>query len=1013
MKNHLPGLIMLVLLFLTGGTTTLYAQGRQVGGTVSDETGSSLPGVNVLVKGTNVGTTTDANGRYALEAGPEATALIFSFIGYKSQEVELGGRTVVDVSMAPDIQQLNEVVVVGYGEQKKSDFTGAISSANLEAFRESPNVNVLQSLQGSVPGVQIGQVTSAGQEPTISIRGQTSLGGSTNPLIVLDGSIYRGRIGDLNPADIASIDVLKDPSSMAIYGAQAANGVILITSKKGKTAKKPRISYSGSYATQTPNTDIRLLNREEMLQKVRDVEYKKAYLAPDFTQPDPAWNFSNSELLPLARQGIDDGTNTDWWDEATNPGFISDHRLNLDGGSETFSYYISGGYTEQNGIVVNDKYSRSSIRINLEAEVTDWLTIGTNTFGAFTDFSGVSPDMTSLARTSPFVNIRDGNGEYVINPLGDNNVNPFLIAAADDLDRNNNISGNFFAVIKIPKVKGLSYRLNYNNNYRWDNKFLSNRYAAGLNGGIEKRNSSTNDVLLDNIITYDRRFDDHGLKVTLVAGSNEIEFERTVAEGENVPNISLSYNSLEQAIVQRVNSDAWSEAYVYQMGRINYDYKNRYLLTATVRRDGFSGFSKNNKTAIFPSIGLGWVISEESFAKLPQVDFLKLRASYGRNGNLTGRYSSLARISAGESSRYVFGDGSATSLGFSMESLPNNDLSWELTTGLNVGLDFEILGSRLTGNIEYYRSTTTDLLWNQVLPQVTGFREIRSNLGKIENRGVEFALSGLPVQTEKFSWRLGVNFASNRNRIVELLGLDSDGDGKEDDLIASGLFIGKSIRTIYDFEVDGIWQIADEVPAGFAPGTYRIVDQDGDGTINAQNDRVFLGREEPAYSFGIMNTLQYGQFTFRFFINSIQGGKDGYLGANHPYGVASTTGTAQNQNWYNNWEYWSPTNPDAPYPQPWQVAPVNAVQYLSRSFVRLQDISLAYDFTPDFLKKIGIANAKVFVSGKNLLTMTNWRGWDPETGQGIGLNRAPGQGNDVRQGFPVMRSYSVGVDLSF
>ncbi|WP_020530292.1 SusC/RagA family TonB-linked outer membrane protein [Flexithrix dorotheae] len=980
----------------------IQAQDARISGVVNDENGTPLPGVSILIKGTSNGTTTDLDGNYLISV-PPASTLIFSYIGYVSQEIVVENQSQINVDLVPDAEQLDEIVVVGYGTQKKTDLTGSVASADLQAFKEAPNGNILQSLQGSVPGVAIGQVNQAGQEPNINIRGNSTINGNQSSLIVLDGIIYRGRIGDINPADIKSVDILKDPSSKAIYGAQASNGVILITTNGGKVARKPTINYSGSYAFQSPTNDATLLNRDQVLQKVKNIEYENAFLAPDYTQPNPDWDYSQSELLPALLDGIDKGTDYDWWGALTGPGHFTDHVVSISGGTDATQYYISGGYTDQKGIMMNDNYQRTSLRINVQTDVTDWLTIGANTFGAFTDFSGQNPNLSTLGRTSPLVTPYDENGDFIVNHLGDNIVNPFLDAQADDRELVNNIMGNFFGILKIPGVEGFSYRVNFSNNIRWGSHAYSNVYDAGLTGAASKTHETTKDVLLDNIFNYTRDFNDHSLTATFVYGFNKINYDRTQATGENIPNLSLSYNSLEQAIIQRIGSGAWEEALLYQMGRISYDYKNRYLLTATLRRDGFSGFSKNNKFGLFPSVGLGWVLSEEGFFNSEKIDFLKVRASYGENGNQTSRYSSLASVSAGGSSRYVFGDGSPTAPGQSVASLANNDLTWETTVGFNFGLDFDLFNDRISGNIEYYNSTTNDLLWNQVLPQITGFSEIRTNLGEVKNRGWEFSLLTKPVQTSDFTWGLNFMFWSNKNEIVSLLGEDKDGDGMEDDLVASGLFIGESIGTIYSYEVDGVWTIGDDIPEGYFPGSYRLVDQNGDGEIDATNDRKILGRTEPAYRFGIQNTLQYKGFTLKFFINSVQGGKNSYLAANHTNGIAGTTGTAQNTNWFTFYDYWSPSNPGAKYSNPWVPAQIRPARYFQRSFVRLQDISLAYQLDNEIAQKVGFQNAKVFVSGKNLFTSTKWDGWDPETGQGIGNSGA----------FPVLKSISMGIDLSF
>lgn len=997
------------ILFLTLAAMFLSLSGftqNAVSGTIASADGEPIPGATIVLKGTSTGTVSDVDGKFSINAA-NGDILVISFVGMKSTEVTVSGQTAINVVMEQDVIGLEEIVATGYGTAKKKDLTGAAVSADIEAFRESPNVNIMQSLQGSVPGVQIGQVNQAGEEPVISIRGQTTIDGNKNPLIVVDGIIYRGRIGDLNPSDIKSVDILKDASSKAIYGAQAANGVIIITTQGGKTAQKPVIQLTSSISSQTPTVKTRLLDRDAWMQKVKDVNYNKAYLAPDYTQPNPDWDYSQSELTPPNLTGIENGTEYDWWDAMTDPGFIFNNLLSISGGSDNTTYYLSGGYTGQEGFIMNDDYRRSTLRMNIKTDITNWLTIGANTFGSFTDQSGSYPDVAGIANTSPVINPKDENGDYVINHFGDNVVNPFLNAQADDKDISNNISANLFTILKIPGIKGLTYQLNYSTNLRWWSHFYSNEYGAGITGNAYKSHSENKDVMLDNIFNYERQFGDHELKATLVAGYNKVQYYNTLASGENIPNLSLSYNSLEQSIIQAISSDAWEESSIYQMGRLNYNFKNKYLATATLRRDGFSGFAKNNKIAFFPSFGVGWVLTEEDFFNIPKIDYLKLRASYGENGNQTSRYSSLARISAEEGSKYVYGDGSQTSIGQSVASLSNNDLSWESTVGFNFGIDFGFFDNILRGNMEYYSSTTNNLLWNMVLPQTTGFNQIKTNLGEIANSGFEFSVEADIIKTNDFMWNINLNFATNKNEIVTLLGDDNDEDGIEDDLIASGLFIGESIGTIYDYEIDGIWQIGDEVPTGFTPGTYRVIDQQaadgGEYSVTAADDRIILGKTEPAYRFGIQNTFTYKDFSLRFFINSIQGGNDGYLGRNHTDGVSGTSGTFQNSNIYDMYDYWSPTNPNGRYPQAWMPAQIRPVRYDSRSFVRLQDISLAYTLNKPVTDKLGIAGLKLYVSGKNLLTLTEWEGWDPETGQGIGNNDA----------FPLMKAYTFGMDISF
>lgn len=1004
-------LTLLLIAGWLGWSPLLHAQDQTVTGQVSDlaENGN-LPGVNILVKGTTVGTVTDIDGNYTLSLPNGAETLVFSSVGYETREETINNRSTINISLAADLQSLSEVVVIGYGTQKREDVTGSIVSAPLEAFEEAPNTNILQSLSGSTPGINIGQVATAGEEPDIQIRGQSSINGNQDPLIVLDGVYYRGRLADLNPKDIASVDVLKDASSKAVYGAQAANGVIIITTKSGKSAQKPVISYSGSYTTQSPANELTPHGRAGYLKGVRDVDWQNAYLAPDYTQENPDWSLDNDTgLFPPLLAGLAAGNDYNWVDEVTDPGYITDHQLSVRGSGPNTSYFLSGGYTEQRGWVLNDKYRRITTRINVDTEVTDWLTIGANTFGSFSDFSGESPNLGQLPQMSPLVTPYDENGELVVNPLGDNRLNPFLQSASDDRDLRNSLSGIFYAQVRIPQIEGLSYRVNFSNNYRWDALSNSSPYDAGQAGRVFRRNRSTYDILLDNIVTYKRDLGtNHQLDITLLYGFNRISFDQSQAEGTNISNLALSYNSPQQAINQFISAEAWEERYLYQMARLNYGFRDKYLLTATVRRDGFSGFSQNNKFGIFPSLGLGWVISEENFlANTDAINFLKLRASYGINGNLTKRYSSLARIKSDNETQYVFGDGSGTVNGTELESLANPDLSWERTAGTNVGLDFELLSSRVSGSLDYYQSNTTDLLWNFVLPRITGFGSITSNVGEISNTGFEAIISAAPVRGDRFSWDLQFNFAANRNEIVSLIGLDRDNNGQEDDLIANNLFIGQPIGAVYDYAVDGLYQISDgeDIPDGYEAGLYRLRDLNGDGEIKPEDDRQIIGYQEPAYQFGIQNTLRYGGFAFKFFIKSIQGGSSGYLGENNPWASGyGTPGVAQASNWYAEIDYWSPSNPGATYRRPGPNAPIGGNRYFARNFFRLQDISLSYSLNSGLIERWGLQELKVFVSGKNLVTLTDWEGWDPETGQGLGST----QGTAL----PVMRGFSVGLNIS-
>jgi TonB-dependent starch-binding outer membrane protein SusC len=973
-------------------------------GKISDPKGEPLPGVTILIKGTSIGTASSPTGEYSLQSPQQNGTLVISFIGYTAKEVAFNGAGTHNITLTEDAKALEEVVVVGYGTQRKSDLTGSIASANIEAFRESPNVSILQSLQGSVPGVSIGQTNQAGEEASITIRGKSTLSGNESPLIVVDNIIYSGRLSDINPTDVASVQVLKDASSKAIYGAQAANGVILITTKTGKAGKKPSFTYSGSYAMSSPTVKARLLNREQYLQKVRDIEWRNSYTKEsNYTEPNPAWTFANTDMNTPLDEGLQTDTDFDWYEAITQPAYISNHTIGASGGSEKTTFYLSAGYTDQKGMIKNDNYNRLALRLNLDTDITTWFKVGANLSGAFVDLSGDYPDMGRLATTAPLVQPWDANGDLIINPLADANTNLLLNATNDNYNVRDRIVGNFFGVVQIPWVKGLSFRLNQGTNLVYSKNFGSSKYGAGRTGSAFKNNAFQKEQTLDNILNYTRQLGHHSINATLVYGYNKVSTERTGTSGTGFSDLDLSYNNLGLAELRTIESSASNESALYQMARIGYNFKDKYLLTATLRRDGFSAFAANNKIALFPSLGLGWVLSEENFFNIPLIDFLKLRGSYGENGNKVSQYSSLAVIEAAAASRYVYGDGGATTFGRSVKSLANNDLRWEKTRGINAGMDFNLFKNRINGNVEYYNSNTKDLIWAMIIPQTTGFNSVLTNIGEINNKGFEFYINGSPLKTSNFTWNIGVNFSRNRNKVVSLLGQDSDDDGKEDDLVASGLFIGHPLGTRYDYEVAGIWQVGEDIPAGFQPGSYKVVDQNSDGKITAADDRVILGYGTPAYQFGIQNTLQYKQLALRFFINSIQGGKNGYLSPNHP-GFQTSKGNATNSNWFNFYDYWSPSRPNAKYANGWEGSPVSGSrEYFQRNFVRLQDISLSYSLPEATITNLRIKGMKVYVSGKNLLTLTKWDGWDPETGQGITSTDA----------FPLMKSYTLGIDLSF
>ena len=993
----------LLVLSLAYPSRTLLAQTKiSVTGTVSDENGPAA-GVAVIEKGTRNGAVSDADGRFSLNVASEAAVLEVSSLGYEPQEIPVGNQRLFSIVLKTSSTMLDETVVVGYGTMRRKDVTGAITSANLEDFKKSQNVNVMQSLKGSVPGLTVSQTNQAGQSVSVQIRGRNSLSGGTAPLIVVDGIVFSNDLNYINPADVKSIDVLKDASSKAIYGSQAANGVIQITTYSGEKNEKVRVQYSGSVSVSEPTRNYRLFNAEEMKTIIKGVYYDQAYLGPDYTTPNPAWSIeNNSELSKEARDGYLAGVDFDWWGDLTRTPISTNHNISISGGSSKVSTYASFGYTDSKGIVKNDNYSRYTGRVNLSYDIKPWLTIGALASGSFGDYSGYSPSLGNMRNQNPFVKPYDDEGNMILYPRGEAStiINPYAAMEADNKELRNELSGLGFVEVKIPGVDGLKYRMNFNKTFTWSNSYESNVYGAGRTGTAYKAHGEIYETTFDNILSYEKNFKNHFVSATLVYGTRKAGYDNINATGQNYSNLALSYNSLQQAIIQKISSTAWSESQLYQMGRVNYNYKNRYHVTATIRRDGYSGFAENNKFGYFPSFALGWTVTNEPFWSFDAITYLKLRASYGVNGNMTSRYSSQATVSSSAAYQYVFSDGGQTNNGQAISTLSNPDLKWERTLGWNFGFDYGLIDNRISGSFEFYKTATHDLLWSMTIPSVTGFTSIQSNVGELRNHGIEFNIKAIPVQTRDFTWDFNLTFAANRNKVVHLLG-DRDGDGIEDDLLASNLFIGKSTGTIFNYEIDGIYQIGEKIPTGFYAGTYRIVDHDGKEGITP-DDRTFIGRTDPAYTMGLQNNLRFKRITFRSFLHTIQGGKDGYLGAQQNT-WSNSKGNTINSNNFNYIDMWSPTNPDAKDPQAYQMSKVSGVRYQHRDFVRLADVSLAYSFNPNLVKKIGVAGLEIYLSGKNIFTITNWDGWDPETGQGINTG-------DL---YPVMRYYNFGVEVTF
>ncbi|OWW23562.1 hypothetical protein B4Q04_19725 [Zobellia sp. OII3] len=981
-----------------------------VTGTVTDEYDAPLPGASVVEKGTSNGVQTDFDGKYLISVKTGQAKLVVSYIGFGTKEISVNNQSTVNISLEESSSELEEVVVIGYGTSKKSDVTGSLVRVKTEKTEALNNTNILQSLKGSVAGLSVGTPDRPGEEPSFRIRGTNSIGPRGNneerqafnlknqPLIVVDGVIFKGSLNDINSADVASVDILKDASSAAVYGSRSANGVIIVTTKKG-TSDKPLFNFSTSYGVSDPVSLIPVLDGDQYIQKILDVRVAQG------VEANP--NNINDYLTITESNNLNAGRTVDWYDKLVQTATTQTYSGSVSGRTEKSNYFVSGSYNTQEGIVENDNFDRLSMRVNLSQNITDWFKLSVNSSYSYLDYSGVAVPLSyGLSPYSNFYETGSNTETLEFFPMEDPFFrHPFLEKQIDDQDTRSNLWGLVSAEIKIPFVKGLKWTINYSasNNVTKKFEFRDNTLAIPQNGEAKKRITENYNWLFDNILNYNRVFSDvHSVSGTFLISREHSSFSETRANATNFFNQGLGFNSLELGQVPEVNSDFEEQDQNAIMGRLGYVYDNRYALTATIRRDGFSGFGEGNKFATFLSAGASWNIANEKFLEdVSWVNQLKLRFSYGENGNQAiGRYQTLARLSTRP---YVFGDGSGTSIGVFTNSLANSNLGWETTTVNNIGMDFSLFQSALTGSFDYYNSKTEDILLTRNIPSLTGFETILTNIGGVRNKGFEVALNTRPYSNENFSWNIGVVFDLNRNTIESLFGVDDDGDGVEDDDVANSWFIGKPFGAIYGFATDGIYQTNDtDIPEGYQPGDFRIVDTDNDGELTP-DDRQILGYDLPSYQFGVTNTLTYKNWSLLTTINSIQGGGSNnyYVGDNiHGHNPNSRFASWSERFSFPQMDYWTPDNPSNTAARVTYV-PTRSHPYLEdRSFVRIQDVILSYSFDKDVLDKIKMSGMRLYVTGKNIYTFSDWNGYDPENGTTIVDS-------------PLLRTFTLGLDLKF
>lgn len=990
---------------------------RVISGVVKDDTGEALPGVNVYVKGTSIGTLTDLDGNYKLSVPDDATTLVFSYVGFVSEEVLLAETMVIDVTLFPDISTLSEVVVVGYGTTQRRDLTGSVVSVDLKGAAQAPNTNAVQALQGAMAGVNVGISTTPGSSPGISIRGQTSLSGSDYPLIVVDGIIFNGSMSDLNVNDIESIDVLKDASAAAIYGSRSANGVILVTTKKGK-GEKPTFNfnaYSG-FANLAP-TKNKVMNGYQYAKRLVDYTYQSQELYPWYktgptsAEDRPAVPIYSDSVLAEALHSTEEtenfwaGKETNWIDKVLrNKAKVQSYDLSVSGRSANTTYYLSGSYVDQDGLRVGDDFVRSTLRAKFTNDITDWLTLGLNTTYTAADYSGVAADVSEAMQASPWADFANEDGSYDIDLAGESaQHHPLSNTKADDENKRDDLFIIGQAIVKVPWVQGLTYEFNYSttliNEHLYQFFPVTTLGGTEVNGYALRRHQQTRYMLLNNMVKYNRTFNDiHKVDVTLLASSESKDYEYSLLEGEGFDIAALGYDAIGLANNQYVTSSASETHNLGYMARVSYGLKNRYLLTGTVRRDGYSGFAQGHKIAVFKSGSFGWVLSEEDFVKnlnLVALDFLKLRFSYGENGNQdVGQYGSIAQA---KTYFMAFGDEGDNYVAYRPTTLGNTDLTWETTRSYNLGLDFAVLADRISGSVDVYKAHTKDVLVSETLPRTSGFNDVLTNIGELDNKGIEITLKTLNVDYKGFRWESNFAFSLNRNTVVELYNHEDD--------IENGWYLGEPINALYGYHNLGTVYTEDEffngeVPEDFYPGDYKIEDiktEDGHDMYNADDDRKILGTTDARFRASLKNTLSYKNFTLSFFLNSIQGGNNYYM-YNPGNIVAGGTDDVIKINRSAVRRYWTPDHPTKTTPGIYHTQSPSGTYYLYRSFVRLQDVSLSYNVPSTKLERFGFNNLSLYLSGKNVAIWTNWTGWDPET---------------TSTSTPISRTFILGINASF
>lgn len=994
----------------------LSAQDITVRGTVSSD-GDPLIGATILVQGSTTGTTSDVDGTYSL-AVPTDAILVFSYVGYTPQEIEVRNRTLIDVELSSTLV-LDEIVVVGYGTMERANVTGSIVTVNVEELEKVPVPNVVEGLRAQVPGLRVTRGSGQpGSGITFKIRGTNSLGAAagdidaTNtPIIVVDGvPIVGGNLAELNPDDIASINILKDAAAASVYGSSGANGAVLITTKRG-TAGKSTISLSASTGFVDVANQIPMMSGDQFIQYRIDSEKAVGNLNPSI----------NSLVDPNEVANYIAGRDVNWQDELLRTGMQTRIGLSASGGNEKLRYYLNGDLYREDGIVTHSDYNRYSVRFNGDFSATDWLDIGARvqlsksfadeTANAITEFNingGFAP-FIPISNNTPLGDVYNPDGsltkfikndQFQINPL--HRYNESIL---DRLVTRSYI--NPFINVKI--FDGLKYTLNTYAEDREEffGRFWSSNYNDGNPSEAQIVEGKGITYLVDNILSFTKQFGVHYIDATAVYGFQEYDFRQSNTIAEQLPTDLLGYNAIGYAVDENIRydwgRDDWGR--IYAVGRLGYNYDDRYSVTLTVRRDGSSRFGPNNRYGTFPSASVAWNAHKENFFKPgSKISFLKLRLSYGELGN--DRFPTYYYRAGTNNVQVNAGTDPDTGEpilfnGFGLATNASNpDLKWESSKQINVGLDLGLFNNRLNATLDLYKTNTTDLLLFESIIGVVnnGFTQYPSNVGETESRGIDFGLRANVIQHQDFSWDISANWAKDVNEIVRLSSAEVDAEGNPINNTANGWFIGEDIREIFDYDVTGIWQLGEEDLAAsfgnFRPGDPKIRDVNGDGTITS-DDRTFLGNPTPSWYGGINSVFSYKGLELSILFEAVQG----VTRINNYYGAYSGR---NNQIAIN---YWTPDNPSNEFPRIGAGGPLsgglysNALKVEDASFIALRNLSLGYRLPRKLLEHLPLSDASFYIRGNNLKYWTDFtNAFSPESSIGS---------------YPITRTWIFGTKLTF